>query len=126
MSTYKGLHLFGPGPHRFTEGPRAEVTDSELFLSPPNSGSRYIGPAELAVIVTGRLVAATEADLWGAVDAIAAQVIDPPAPGLLDAGPRSWSDMSFVRFDPADRVDRGREVSLAYTARFLRFRQYPQ
>jgi len=126
MSTYKGITLFCPGPHRFAEGPRAEVTDSELFQSPPNSGSRYIGPAELTVTVAGRLVAATEADLWDAVDAIAAQVIHPPAPGLLDAGPRSWSDMSFVRFEPADRVDRGREVTLAYTAKFLRFREYPQ
>src|SRR4051812_3537597 len=126
MSTYKGLDLFGPGPHRFAEGPRGEVTDSELFQSPPNSGSRYIGPAELTVIVSGRLVAPTEAELWDAVDAIAAQIIHPPAPGLLDAGPRSWADMSFVHFAPADRVDRGREVSLAYTTKFLKFREYPQ
>jgi hypothetical protein len=126
MSTYKGLDLFGPGPHRFAEGARAEVIESELFQTPPNSGSRYIGPAELTVTVSGRLVAATEAELWEAVDTIAAQVIDPPAPGLLDAGARSWADMSLVRFAPADRVDRGREVSLAYTAEFLRFREYPQ
>jgi hypothetical protein len=126
MSTFKGLPLFASGPHRFAEGPRAEVTDSELFQSPPNSGSRYIGFAELTVTVTGRLIAETEADLWAAVDAIAAQVIHPPVPGLLDAGTRSWPDMSFVRFTPADRIDRGRAFSLAYTATFLKFREYPQ
>jgi hypothetical protein len=126
MSTYKGLDLFGPGPHRFAEGARAEVTDSELFLSPPNSGSRYIGPAELTVTVQGRLVAASEGDLWDAVDAIAAQVIHPPAPGLLDSGTRNWADMSFLQFAPGDRLDRGRVVSLAYTAKFLKLREYPQ
>jgi hypothetical protein len=126
MSTYKGLDLFGSGPHRFAEGPRAEVTSSELFQAPPNSGSRYVGPGELSVTVTGRLIATTEEDLWDAVDAIAAQVVHPPLPGTLDSGTRSWPDMSFVRFEPADRVDRGRDVSLAYTAKFLNFREYPQ
>src|SRR5690349_11148301 len=113
MSSYKGLNLFGSGPHRFAEGPRAEVTDSELFLTPPNSGSRYIGLGEPTVTVTGRLVASSEPDLWAAVDSIAAQVINPPEPGMLDAGARSWSDMSFIQFTPADRIDRGRAFSLA-------------
>jgi hypothetical protein len=34
--------------------------------------------------------------------------------------------MSFVRFAPLGPIDRGRVCSLAYSARFLRFRQYPQ
>ena len=126
MSTFKGLPLFVSGPHRFAEGVRAEVTDPELFQSPPNSGSRYIGLAELSVTVSGRLIAETEEGLWAAVDAIAAQVVHAPVPGLLEASTRSWTDMSFVRFTPADRIDRGRVFSLAYEATFLKFREYPQ
>ncbi len=126
MSTYKGLDLFGSGPHRFAEGLRGQVTDSELFRSPPESGSRYLGLGEFTVTVRGRLVAATKAELWDAVDAVAAEVVDPPEPGTLDAGARSWDGLSFVGFAPADRVDRGREFSLAYEATFLRFREYPQ
>ncbi len=127
MSSYKSLDLFGSGPHRVQEGVAAEVLESELFRTPPNSGTRYIGPAELSVVVTGRLVSSSESGLWSLWDALTAQVIDPPTPGtLVDAHGRSWTALSLVRVTPGDRADRGRVWSLAYTARFLRFREYPQ
>jgi hypothetical protein len=126
-SSFKSINLFGSGPHRFAESATSEVLQSELFQSIPNSGSQYIGLGELAVVVTGRLIASGESALWTLLDAIKAQVIDPPAPGtLVDTHGRSWSTMSLVRVTPGDRVDRGRVWSLAYEARFLRFREYPQ
>ena len=126
-SSFKSLDLFGSGPHRFNLGPEGQALQSELFLPTPNSGSLYRGLVELEVIVTGRLIAASESALWTLRDAITAQLLDPPAPGtLIDLHGRTWTDMSFIRFTPADRTDRARTTSLAYEARFLRFRQYPQ
>lgn len=86
------------------------------------AGSQPIGPLEIAVIVTGRLVADTESNLWALRDAVAAQLTDPPTTGdLVDDNGRTWPDMSFINFTPADRTDRGREISLAYEMTFLRF-----
>jgi hypothetical protein len=126
-SSYKSLDLFGSGPHRFAVARQGQALSSELFLPTPASGTLYRGLVELAITVTGRLVAADDAALWTLRDAIAAQLLDPPAPGtLVDLRGRAWSDLSFVGFTPADRTDRGRVTSLAYEARFLKFRVYPQ
>lgn len=126
-SSFKGLDLFGSGPHRFAVGRQGQAMTSELFAVPPASGSRYLGLVELEVTVVGRLVAASEAALWALRDAITVELLDPPGPGtLIDHHGRSWADLSFVGFTPADRTDRGRVVSLAYQARFLKFREYPQ
>jgi hypothetical protein len=127
MSTYKSLDLFGSGPHRFAEGRHAQALMSEMFQPSPASGSVYLGLVELEVVVRGRLVAGDDEGLWELVDAASAQVVDPPEPGTLEDGRgRSWEEMSFVGFQPEDRIDRGREHSLGYTARFLRLRVYPQ
>lgn len=127
MSSFKSIDLFGSGPHRFAVGDQGQALTSELFETPPAPGSRYRGPVELRIIVTGRLIAANETDLWMLRDAITGQLLDPPTPGLLiDTHGREWPDVSFVKFTPADRTDRGRVVSLAYEARFLKFRVYPQ
>lgn len=126
-SSFKSLDLFGSGPHRFALGRQGQALESELFATPPNSGTRYLGLVELQVIVTGRLVAPRETDLWTLRDAVTAQLLDPPAPGtLIDLNGRSWSDMSLVSFIAGDRTDRGRVTSLAYGARFVKFREYPQ
>lgn len=125
-STFKNLPLFDSGPHRFAVGRQGQLVVSELSLGGLGSGSLYLGLVELSVTVTGRLVAASESALWALRDAIAAQLVDPPAPGtLVDHHGRAWTGMSFVRFEPADRTDRGRVWSLAYTAVFLRFKTYP-
>lgn len=126
-SSFKSLDLFGSGPHRFAVGREGQATSSELFLPTPAPGTRYHGLVELRIVVAGRLFAATEAALWALRDAITAELLDPPAPGtLVDQHGRSWADMSFVAFIPQDRTDRGREFSLGYEARFIRFREYPQ
>ena len=127
MSSFKGLNLFGSGPHRFAVGRQGQALTSELFVTPPASGSLYHGLVELEVIITGTLVAADDSALWALRDAITGQLLDPPEPGtLIDHHAREWEDMSFVRFTPGGPTDRGSVVSLAYEARFLKFRVYPQ
>lgn len=127
MSTFKSLDLFGSGPHRFALARQGQAILSELFQPTPQSGSLYLGPVELGVIITGTLVAASDADLWTLRDAITDQLLDPPEPGtLIDPHGREWEDMSFIKFTPAGPTNRGRVVSLAYEARFLKFRVYPQ
>jgi hypothetical protein len=126
-TTFKNLELFSSGPHRLSVARQGQALMSELFDNPPAPGTRYIGLVELRITITGRLIAADEAALWVLRDAITAQLLHPPIPGMLvDLHGRAWADMSFIRFQPAESTDRGRLVSLAYTARFLRFRQYPQ
>ena len=125
-SSFKGLDLFGSGPHRFAVKKQGQLVVPELSIGGAISGSAYLGPLEPAVIVTGRLVAADEAGLWTLRDAVAAELLDPPDPGMLvDLHGRAWNDMSLVTFEPGDRTDRGRVVSLSYTAVFLDFRTYP-
>ena len=127
MSSFKGLDLFGSGPHRFRLGRAGQGMTSELFLPAPQAGTLYHGLVELEVVVAGRLVAASESALWALRDAITDELLDPPAPGtLIDTHGRQWDDISFVGFTPAGRTDRGRVRSLAYKARFLMFRTYPQ
>ncbi len=126
-SSFKGLDLFGSGPHRFSERPRGQTLARELSLGNPTNGTRYLGPLEVAVEVTGRLIGADDDDVWDLRDDIAAQLLNPPAPGtLVDHHGRTWTDMSFVLFEPADRTDRGRVVSLSYRALFIDFKTYPQ
>jgi hypothetical protein len=126
-SSFKGLDLFGSGPHRFAVRRQGQALTSELFETPPAPGTNYHGPVELDILISGRLVAASESALWTLRDAITAQLLDPPAPGtLIDLHARTWADMSFVRFTPAPATDRGRVHTLRYTARFLKFREYPQ
>lgn len=121
-STYKGLPLFNSGPHRFALRREGQLVVPEFTVNGVGSGSLHYGLVELSVVVTGRLIAATDAALWALRDAITAQLLDPPTPGaLIDHHGRVWNGMSFTRFEPADRTDRARDVSLAYTATFLRF-----
>lgn len=122
-SSYNGIDLFGPGPHRFALARQGEsvVANYVISASPPN-GSTAQGAIELDVIIRGRLTAASESALWTKRDAIRAQITDPPALAtLVDHHGRGWSDMSFIEWIENDRTDRGRVVSIGYTARFRKF-----
>jgi hypothetical protein len=122
MSSFKGLDVFGSGPHRFHLARQGEDVVPNFVLGTAGSGSTPVGPIELDVIVTGRLVAASESALWTLRDAITAQIADPPVPGtLIDNHARTWTDMSFITYEEADRTDRGRTWSIGYTATFRRF-----
>lgn len=121
MSTFNELALFDSGPHRFAQLTLGEYLLLNARVDPFQPGSTPVGPLELAITVRGRLVASSEEGLWALRDAISAHITHPPTVAALkeDSG-REWNDMSFVAFSPADRTDRGRTFSLAYTATFVR------
>lgn len=119
MSSFKGIDLFGTGPHRFSVGPRGQLITSNFFNGAGNAGSTAQGLIAWQVIVKGRLAGATQAALDAARDAVLAQLEPTPTPGdLVDTRGRTWEGMSFVSFQEGDRTDRGRLYSVAYTAVF--------
>jgi len=118
-SSFRSLNLFGSGPHRFTVGRRGQLLVPDLFLSGSGSGSTPQGLIELDVLVTGRLVASSEAALRTLESAIAAQLTDPLQVGtLIDLHARSFANMSFIIFEQAAPTERNRQFSLPYLARF--------
>lgn len=122
-SSFKSLNLFGSGPHRFATGEQGKyVVALRAFSDPSVPGSAYFGDEELEVIVRGRFAAATDAALWTIRDAITAQAAFAGSAGtLIDHHGRTWTDMSLITYAEEDRTDRGRTVSIAYTATFRRF-----
>lgn len=118
-SSFKGIDLFGSGPHRF-----AQLKQGVQFVNnaAPAPGTTPLGKWELVVVVTGRLIAASEAALWSLRDAVTAQLLYPIMAGtLIDLHGRTWTGFSFVTFTERDRVDRGRVRSLGYVAEFRKF-----
>lgn len=125
MSQFKGVDLFGSGPHRFVLGEQGQTLRerSFLFALPSEYGAIPVGPLDLVVTVAGRLVGADDAAVWSRVDAIQAQLDGFVPSGTLDDGRgRVWTGMYFVSFEPAGGMDRGRRVSLGYEARFRTLR----
>lgn len=120
-SSFNGEAIFDSGPHRFAIEAEGTLVVPWIAFGSTTPGSRVLGALELGVLVTGRLVAGDESGLDDLLSAMRAQLTSPPTVGdLVDAYGRIYTDMSFVRLEAADRTDRGRTVSLAYTARFLR------
>ncbi len=121
-SSFKSVDLLGSGPHRFSTGPLGQQVVLRLQIGQTAAGSISLGGQELTVTVRGRLAAESDSTLQDALDAIQSQLDNWATAGVLvDHHGRSWDDMKFVSFTPDDRIDRGREVSLGYTARFIRF-----
>jgi hypothetical protein len=121
-SSFKAQNIFGSGPHRFRVMAEGELIVPNSRLNPLQPGSTPVGQLELTIEVTGRLVSTTEAGLWTIRDVITALLAHPPILGTLaDHHARSWTNMSFVRFQTGDRTDRGRTVSIPYIATFMRF-----
>lgn len=119
MSSYKGLNLFGSGPHRFHAGPRGQLLTQDFYFGGSGGGSTAQGLTDWDIVVKGRLTASSEAALWTLRDAILTQLAAGLTAGTLaDNHARSWTDMSFVRYEEGDRTDRGRVRSVAYTAVF--------
>lgn len=126
MSSYKGIDLFGSGPHRFWIGRQGHELVSYLSQGIPAAGTFSVGLAELVVVVRGRLVAGSDADLWAQRDVIAGQLAFPAVPGVLvDSTGRSFAQMTFTRFAEGEGVDRGRLWTLSYTAEFRRLAPPP-
>lgn len=56
MSSFRGIDLFGSGPHRFSLGPQGLqiLPNGVIFGSDLLPGFQAIGPTETQVLVTGR------------------------------------------------------------------------
>jgi len=72
-STFAGLSLFNSGPHRFAVGRTGRLVRGPFQTALELPYSTDEGPAELAIVQTGRLVASTSSALWALVDAARAQ-----------------------------------------------------
>lgn len=119
--TFDGNALFSSGPARWAVRPRGIESQPRWRLTgnSTDSGTLPIGQVELEIVVTGRLVAATEAALWALREAVAdaARFVDGPATLVDDRG-RSFANMWFIDYTEADRVDAGRVWSMGFTASF--------
>lgn len=123
-SSYDGVDLFGSGPHRFSIGLRGVETQPRWRITgnSAHTGTLPLGQREFDVVVTGRLVAASEAALWTLRQAVSgAALFSAGAATLVDNGGRSFANMWFIEYAEADRVDAGRVWSMAYTAMFRDF-----
>lgn len=121
LSSWKGVDLFGSGPHRFALSRRGFLLVPDANSFDPTPRLVDYGALEWDVIVTGRLVSATEAGLWALRDAIQASLDAKGLGTLVDLHGRSWLNLFFSRLEWADRTDRGRVVSVGYVATFHRF-----
>lgn len=118
-SSFKGVNLFGSGPHRFREEPQGQLVVSVMSLGTPTSGSVGLGQLERRVVVKGRLVSTTESGLRSLRDALAAQALSPWSNGtLVDQHGATWSQMWLTKVVWDDRTDRGRARSVGYEAYF--------
>lgn len=125
-STFKTKNLFGSGPHVFTLGKQGQVVVSNLSFGGADPSSTPVGPRELDVIITGRLVATSETALWTLRDAVTAELLNPPTAGTLtDGRGRSWANMSFISYEESGPVTSGRAWSVGYVATFRRFTTLP-
>ncbi len=121
MSSFKSIPLFDSGPHRFTDPAEGQQIVPRVAIGQAIAGSLSLGDQEIIILVRGRLIADTEAQLDTIVTAIRTELANFAVAGtLVDDRGHSWPNMKFARFEPADRRDRGRRISLAYTARFYR------
>ncbi|RMH26183.1 MAG: hypothetical protein D6693_07690 [Planctomycetota bacterium] len=120
MSTIAGQALFNSGPHRFIIKPVGMLFVPPLTFDPIQTTTDVITPLEFAVIQTGRLIGASEADLWAQVDLIRLRAEARLTGDLVDNASNTWAGMTLLRFAPEDRADRGRAISLAYRADYIR------
>jgi hypothetical protein len=120
---YNGSPLFASGPHRF-EVQRQGQTEvppgtSPTLQSQPQARWTQLGLVQLSIVVRGRLVAASEADLWTLRDAVSGALTATPSTGTLEDGQgQSWTNMWLVGYVERGPVDVGRAWSIAYEAVF--------
>jgi len=126
-SMYNGTALFDSGPHRFFVQRQGQT---EIEPAQPvgqgQASARWLqlGLVQLSVTVRGRLVAATEADLWTQRDAMTAELTASASPATLDDGNgRVWTGMWLVRYEEQEPVQVGRTWSVGYEAVFRKVGQ---
>ena len=126
-SMYNGIALFGSGPHRFImerQGQAELPPATVLSLGQPTTGWFQLGLVQLSVRVRGRLVAASEADLWTLRDALSGAITATTSSATLEDGNgRTWPSMWLVRYEEKGPVDVGRTWSIGYEAIFRKVGQ---
>lgn len=121
MSVFAGQTLFNSGPHRFIVRPVGALWVPPLRLDSLQSRVEvYSVNLELRIVQSGRLIGASEADLWAQVDAVRTRCNARLTGTLIDNAGQTWSQMTLLTFRPAAAVSRGRVISLAYTADYIR------
>lgn len=120
MSSIAGQTLFDSGPHRFVIRRVGSLWFPPFALDVFQPNVDVTGPIELRIVQTGRLVAADDADLAAQIEAIKAAGEAQLTGALVDNAGQVWAGMTFLTFRAAEAVDRGRAVSLAYTADYIR------
>jgi hypothetical protein len=124
-SSFRGQDIFGSGPHRFAVGRRGLAVVPLWVLNGvgfnDGSGSVALGEVDFEVVVRGRLVGATEAQLWTRREGVRGEATMPVKVGaLVDLDGRSWAGMTMIRYEEAGPIERGRVWSVRYTATFRR------
>ncbi len=120
-SLFKGVDLFGSGPHRMIEMKRGRrvISLAAVARDLTIEGTSEFGDYEIRVEVRGRLVSDTDAGLWVLRDAIVAESDSAVGSGLLeDVHGRQWTAMKVLSFEPTGEVDHGRMVSMGYVVEF--------
>ena len=120
-STFGSLQLFDSGPHRFTVSRLGRYTRGPYVGSNQNPYTVDEGLREFIVDQSGRLVAANDAALWSLIDAVQNEAESTSNRTLTDHHGRAWTGMRMILFEPGDKIDRGREVSMAYNVRYLKW-----
>lgn len=121
MSTIAGQSLFNSGPHRFVHGQvgrlwapplRLDTLQDRIVVFPVN--------LELVIRQDGRLIGASEADLWAQVALIQQRCESLLTGALVDNSGNTWTGMSLLSFEPDGHAARGRSISLRYSATYAR------
>lgn len=121
MVTFDGVDIFGPGAHHLVVIERGVMLVPRLRFGTLSSGSLVAGEIELTAVVRGRLVHDKLTDLWAAVSTIEAGLTNPPTAGTLEDGlGQVLAGMNFVSFKTEQRLERGRQIALAFEATFVR------
>ncbi len=119
--TFGGVAIFGVSVLRTLLEPRGALVVPKLALGSREPGTDLIGPLEVGVVIRGRLLASTTADLEQRLGQVRLRLApDWPPATLVDTLGRTHHDMEFVRLVLAGPMDRGRMVSVGLEARFLR------
>jgi hypothetical protein len=120
MSAIAGQTLFNSGPHRFILRKVGSLWFPPFALDAFQTSVDVAGPIELHIVQSGRLIASTDADLVAQINAIKSAGEGQLTGALVDNAGQVWTNMTFLTFRPADAIDRGRVISLAYTADYIR------
>ena len=119
MASFWTFNFDALGPHRLRLGGLGRAWEWPYG----NNGLPFtndLGPRELVITQTGRLVASTEPALWSTINSLKAAAELPRNATLNGPAGQAWTNMTMMRFTPQGPIDRGRVFSLAYAITYIR------